>query len=239
MDTTTNSSRKIFLGFLSHRPRWGLTWRGRIFVFLLLLIVGVRGVLQIHPFLAMTKPVETRVMVVEGWISVPSIEMAAKTFQDGDYEMLLTVGGPFRESVSTDRLNYAQVTANQFIELGIAEEKVHPVPSGSPRRDRTYTSAATLRDWLEENGIAVSTLNVMTEGLHARRSRLMFQKAFGKDVSIGVISIPDLNYEPNRWWRYSEGFKGVISEGAAYIYARFLFDPPRSKPKNDEILAGS
>ena len=68
-------------------------------------------------------------------------------------------------------------------------------------------------------------MNVVTESVHARRSRLLFQMAFGDEVQGGVIGVPSPDYEAARWWRYSEGIKEVISEGAAYLYARFLFHP--------------
>jgi hypothetical protein len=61
--------------------------------------------------------------------------------------------------------------------------------------------------------------------VHARRSRLLFQKAFGPGIEVGVIAIRDREYNPRVWWRYSEGVKEVLSEGAAYLYARFLFYP--------------
>jgi hypothetical protein len=40
-----------------------------------------------------------------------------------------------------------------------------------------------------------------------------------------VIAVEDREYDPARWWRYSEGVKEVISEGAGYLYARFFFYP--------------
>ena len=38
---------------------------------------------------------------------------------------------------------------------------------------------------------------------------------------LGVIAVPDPDYDARHWWRYSEGVKDVISEGAAYLYAKF------------------
>jgi hypothetical protein len=66
-----------------------------------------------------------------------------------------------------------------FLEIGLHLEQVEAVSSGVPRRDRTYTAAVALRERLRERGISVKGLNVITEGVHSRRSRLMFEKAFG------------------------------------------------------------
>jgi len=65
----------------------------------------------------------------------------------------------------------------------------------------------------------------MTLGPHARRSRLLFQKAFGKEVKVGVISVEDRDYDPAHWWRSSEGVREVLGEAIAYFYAKFFFSP--------------
>ena len=49
--------------------------------------------------------------------------------------------------------------------------------------------------------------------------------ALGANVAVGVISVPDRGYDPNRWWRYSQGVKTVINEVIGYIYTRFIFRP--------------
>lgn len=216
-----------FSGLVSKRYRWGLTWRGRIVTALGLCALSGAGILGIHSFLGVNAAVESQIMVVEGWISMRSLSMAADTFKADDYKMLCTVGG-IERSRGNDAPNSttsSQITANQFLEMGLPESVVFVVESGDPERDRTYTSAVALRDWFVTQGIAVDSLNVVTEGVHSRRSRLMFQKAFGDAVKIGVISVPDGEYDPRYWWRYSEGVKEVISESAAYLYARFLFHP--------------
>ena len=78
----------------------------------------------------------------------------------------------------------------------------------------------------------VSGIDVVTEDLHARRTRLLFQKAFGDKVTVGVIAVPNPDYDAKHWWRYSAGVKEVVSEAAAYVYARFLFYPSESLPDN-------
>ena len=72
----------------------------------------------------------------------------------------------------------------------------------------------------------VRSINVVTEDVHARRTRLLFQKALGNDVAVGIISVPNPDYDARHWWRYSEGVKDVFAESVAYIYARLLFFYP-------------
>ena len=54
---------------------------------------------------------------------------------------------------------------------------------------------------------------------HARRSKMMFTKVFGKNVAIGIIALNDPLYDPKHWWRTSEGVREVLGEAIAYMYA--------------------
>jgi len=77
--------------------------------------------------------------------------------------------------------------------------------------------------------LAVMNFNVLTEDVHARRTRLLFQEAFGRETTIGIIAVPDPDYDAKHWWRYSEGVREVLGESIAYIYAKFFFWPAKAK----------
>jgi uncharacterized SAM-binding protein YcdF (DUF218 family) len=199
------------------------TWKGCLLLAMVVVLLGYGSLRWIHPFLAVDAPVEARIMVVEGWIPMPALKAAADRFRAEGYEMLCSVGGPLPGEPADSPRNHAVIVADQFLEMGIPAEKIHAIPSGAPERDRTYTSAAVLRGWFKRRGEIPTHLNVVTQGPHSRRSRLLFNAAFGDEVEVGVISVPDPDYDATKWWNYSEGVKEVLSEGAAYLYARFLF----------------
>ena len=69
----------------------------------------------------------------------------------------------------------------------------------------------------------MSSINVLTEGAYARRTRLLYQKAFDQNVTVGIIAVSNPDYNPKQWWRYSDGVREVIGESIAYIYAEFFF----------------
>jgi hypothetical protein len=46
---------------------------------------------------------------------------------------------------------------------------------------------------------------------------------------VGIISVPDPDYDASHWWRSSDGVREVLDEGIAYIYAKFFFWPPKAK----------
>ena len=45
---------------------------------------------------------------------------------------------------------------------------------------------------------------------------------------IGIIAIPDPDYDARHWWRYSEGVREILGESIAYLYAAWFFRPPPS-----------
>lgn len=122
---------------------------------------------------------------------------------------------------------FAERGANKLRRLGVPNDSVQPVPCWEGQNDRTYHSALALKKWFQESNVHPKSIDVVSQGPHARRTRLLFQHAFGKDVRVGIIGTRDADYDPLHWWRSSEGVRDVISEWIAYLYARFLFSPPQ------------
>jgi len=223
--------RRAFWGLFDRRERWSLSWRGRLILSFALLLAGALLLKGVYPFLATTHRVDADVLVVEGWIHEYAIRAAVEEFRSSSYQRVFTTGGPVEGSGGyiNDYQTSASVGADLLTKSGLPNESVQMVPSRVMDRDRTYGSAVALRNWFREHNMSVRSINVVTEDLHARRSRLLFQKALGDNVTVGVIAVPNPDYDARRWWRYSEGVKDVISETAAYLYAKLLFHP--SDPK--------
>jgi len=221
-----------FLGILTRKERWGLSWRG--WLILALLAGSNAGLLlfSVQPFLAETHRVNTNLLVVEGWIHEYAIRAAVKEFGDGSYQRVFTTGGPVAGSGGyiNDYNTSASVGADLLKKYGLSDESVQMVPSRIMDRDRTYGSAVALRNWFREHNLAVRGINVLTEDVHARRTRLLFHKALGNDINVGIIAVPNPDYDSRHWWRYSAGVKDVVSEVASYMYARLLFYPAEPPP---------
>jgi uncharacterized SAM-binding protein YcdF (DUF218 family) len=220
-----------FWGTFVRKERWGLSWRGWSIVFAGILLTFSSSLFCVYPFLAATYRVDANVLVVEGWINEYAIRAAVEEFRSSSYQRVFTTGGPVEGTGGyiNDYQTSASVGADLLTKSGLPNESLQMVPSRVMDRDRTYGSAVALRNWFREHNMSVQSINVVTEDLHARRSRLLFQKALGDNVTVGVIAVPNPDYDARRWWRYSEGVKDVISETAAYLYAKLLFHP--SDPK--------
>jgi len=233
MHSSGQSSQK-FWGLLKRRERWRFSWRGWLLLTLLGLASAFLFFVNVHSFLAITHRVDTNNLVAEGWIQRYALRAAAKEFNSGSYEHIFTTGGPENGSGGyvNDYQTSASVGAAALKKLGIPGEVIQMAPSRVIDRERTYSSAVALRDWFYEHNVSVQSMNVVTEDCHARRTQLLFQKVFGENVPVGIIAVPNPDYDPKYWWRYSDGVREVIGESIAYVYARFLFYPsawPRDK----------
>jgi len=226
-DSSPGEPRKKFWGMLQRKERWGLSWRGRLIVTASILMVFWLVFLEIYPFLAVTHRVDTNILVVEGWVHQYAARAAAEEFKSGNYQRIFTTGGPVNGSGGyiNDYNTSASVGAGLLRKAGVADESVQMVPSRVMSRDRTYSSAIALRDWFREHNMSVHGINVVTEDVHARRTWLLFQEALGPGVEVGIISVPNPDYDASHWWRFSEGVREVMSEGIACIYAKFFFWP--------------
>lgn len=219
--------KKKLFGLITRQERWGLSARGWFCVSAFIVCGGLGWMFSVRPFLAQTKRADTKVLVVEGWIRQFGLKAAVAEIQAGRYEKIYTTGGPIAGSdgATNDFNTSASIGAEWLVKAGVPADLVQMVPSHVAGRDRTYSSAVALREWFRENDVKVASVNVLTEDVHARRTRLLFQEAFGKTTEIGIISVQNPDYDPKRWWRYSEGVREILGESIAYLYADFLFHP--------------
>jgi uncharacterized SAM-binding protein YcdF (DUF218 family) len=226
-------SRQLLGGVVVRKERWGLSWTGWILLLVVILSGAALGVRHIHPFLAKTHRIPTRYLVVEGWIHDYGIDAALVEFRTGVYEFIVTTGGPVQGSgpYTNDFNTSASVAADRLIARGASPERVYMVPSRVVDRDRTYSSARALRTWLESRQEKTPAITILTEALHARRSRLLFELAFEGSAKVGIIAVPNPDYDARRWWYYSEGVREVLGESIAYLYARLFFHPDESQDR--------
>jgi hypothetical protein len=214
------------LGLVRRKEQWALSTRGRIVAFAVFLTLSGVFVFASRPFLALTNRVDTQYLVVEGWVPNYALEESMAEFKAGHYKMIFTVGADPLTGVNIEPGDSVATEAFKRLKwLGMDPDLVKAVPAHIKYRNRTFESAVALRRYIEENHLPVTGINVVTLGAHGRRSRLLFEDAFGDQARVGVISVVNREYDPKRWWKYSEGVREVIGESIAYVYARFFFHP--------------
>jgi len=203
------------------------TLRAVILTALLFVILLVVLVHSIHPFLAQSDPANGNILVVEGWLPDFALEEALRTFRNGEYRLMLTTGEPLLVGYHlSDYKTYAELARAIVLRKGIGEDSIVAVPAPLVKVDRTFAAALAVRKWFDERHMAPGTIDVFSSGPHARRSRLLFQRACGDSVQVGVIAVPDGGYDPDRWWETSRGFQMVVNEALGLLYVWVL--PPGS-----------
>jgi len=218
--------RRRFFGLFKRKEKWVLSWRGRFVVWGGLAALGLIFILKVHPFLAVTERVDTQYLVVEGWVPNYALEESIAEFKSKPYVKLFTVGAdPLTGKNIEEGDSVAGEAYKRLHWLGFDPDIMQAVPAHIKFRNRTFQSAMALRKWIEENHEPVTSFNLVTVGPHSRRSRLLFEEAFDGTARVGIISVTNREYDPGRWWKYSEGVKDVIGEGVGYVYARFFFHP--------------
>jgi len=189
--------------------------------------VLVSVILFVHPFLAPTKPVGGDILVVEGWLPDYALEKAKVRFQKEGYQLLVTTGGEIGKGYHlSEYKTWAELAASRLKSLDFPEDKIMTAPVHKNfKKDRTYYSILALQRRLYEEGFNEASIDMVSLGVHARRSWVLFEKVFSS-ANVGVVAISPNEYDASRWWLSSEGVRSVISESIAYIYARFIFSPP-------------
>jgi hypothetical protein len=213
------------LGLFKRKEVWVPTFRGWLLMAVAVVGLLAGGVAGTEPFLAANRPLHRGVLVVEGWVPDYALEAAKRQFETYSYELVVVAGVPVEHGSHISwATNHAYLAAATLQKLGLPAERVVPVPCPEVPRNRTYAMARKVREWLETHP-GHAQVDVLTLGVHARRTWLLYRLALGANYSAGIIASGDRRYDPKRWWRTSSGFRTVTSELIAYLYAKLLFNP--------------
>ncbi|MGA2863524.1 MAG: ElyC/SanA/YdcF family protein [Verrucomicrobiota bacterium] len=225
MDNASHTA--VRTGLFARRECWVPTRRLWVVLAVLLLGGAFLASHSLSSFLSARSPVSANVLVVEGWLPDFAMQGAIEEFKRGGYKYVITSGGGLPDGWLAGRFKTgAEFAAANLAALGLPTNVIVPAPSARVGRDRTYAAALAVKEWLRMAHPEVRAVNLYSLGPHARRSRLLFQKAMGNKVKVGVIAHPDNRYDSKRWWASMDGFTEVTQEGFAYLYAKCLFRPP-------------
>jgi hypothetical protein len=173
-------------------------------------------------FLSVNSPVGAQVLVVEGWMPSYAYREAAALFRQGGYRNIIAAGVAHDDA---DDVPDARTDSgvDDLVKAGVPRDRIDLATSSEKQLDRTFHSAEAVKRLLLEKGIRATSLDILTVGPHARRSRLLYEGALGGEFKIGIIALPDRRFDPEHWWRSSEGVRAVVDETVAYLYARLYF----------------
>jgi hypothetical protein len=215
-----------FISLFQQRRVWLPTISGWIIILSLLLGIMIGATLNLHSFLAVQRPTDSSLLVVEGWIQPAELDQAIRVFQASSYSKIITTGGPVTPGLCDSGLNtYASLARDYLITHGIPDSKVIAVSAPASAQDRTFLSAVMVRNWINLSGQHTAALNVISSGVHSRRSWTLYRIAFGSNTRIGILSTQPIDYNSSAWWKTSVGTKTVVTELLSWIWTEFLFHP--------------
>jgi hypothetical protein len=193
---------------------------------LLLLAVLIAALMllrqPLHDWLAPVQPTpRASVQVIEGWMDWAELKRARHLLGPKPPGLIVTSGGP-RSGDPAEPTN-----AEHAVTILRAQGLTGVLALSAPdtRIDRTYVSALAVRDGLAARGLMPAAINVYSPGAHARRSRLVYEMAFGPGVEVGIIAVEPHRYDPRHWWAGSEGAKFVMGELQSWLWTKCCFWP--------------
>ena len=178
-------------------------------------------------FFAINQPIAAPdLLIVEGWVTDQNTQDAIQEFRSrSSYKSIITTGTQLpRGYYLSEYKTFADLSRASLVKMGIPANQVIAVPAPGVPKDRSYTSAVAVANWLQlyDPNYPVRSANLLSKSVHARRSWTLFKKALGAQLELGIISVPSQEYDGDRWWTQSEGFKRVLFESIGWFYVTFF-----------------
>ena len=103
------------------------------------------------------------------------------------------------------------------------------VPAGDIFTDEstvisTYEEAERLKAFIDAHPGEFSTIIVVTDAYHTRRTRWAYQHALGDEVTLIMAPVPfDQSGYTSSWWRFPASRQMVVQEYFKYLFYRFRY----------------
>lgn len=129
------------------------------------------------------------------------------------------IGGSNRTLNSYE--SHPQIIRNKLMSFGIDSSKVVALTSKKTTFNRTLVSALAVREWLKSSGQIVKGINVVSRGIHSRRTLITYKRVLNNTDNVGIISLPER----------VEGDSGknsvfrILIESADYLYYNIILLP--------------
>jgi hypothetical protein len=213
---------QLFVRKPCRRPTF---WGWLVFLVLLVLVfrLWLGGVCR---WLSLNEPVPAKTLVVEGWIEDYALRHAVEYYKKNGYRHMIVTGLPLTQW--RDYLHFkntAQGASAVMRKYGFGDTIFQAVIPLSVTINRTYNTAVATRLLFEQHPEFGKSFNIYSVGVHARRTHLMFERAFGNNFRVGIIADTDRTFDPVHWWRTSKGFRNVSNEFVAFVYVWAFFHP--------------
>lgn len=196
------------------------TLAGWVVILAVLTLGAGYGFRNMADFLTVNDPAGADYLVIEAWMNKQELDQGIDYMKTSRYQKVLLVGGPIDDDFYGVDTNYADRATTYFLSRGVPENMVATIRVPGVARNRTYFNAVKVKKWFQEQEIVIPKIDVFSSGVHTRRSRYLYQKAFGDRVDVGVIHSNPSGLDTGRWWQSSATGKRVAVEFANWVLTR-------------------
>lgn len=115
----------------------------------------------------------------------------------------------------------SELSRIHLIKSGIDASLIIAVTGKSSRINRTLRSALAFRSWLANYNGNVNSINIISDGIHSRRTMITYNSILKRNIEIGIISLS----EPAKEGFPKHKFLEILSETLKLIYYRLILIP--------------
>jgi uncharacterized SAM-binding protein YcdF (DUF218 family) len=134
---------------------------------------------------------------------------AAALFRAGMAPHVVATGRSLRSYATTTDL-----MKRDLVDHGVPAAAILPL---THRADDTREEAVAVSEFVHSHGW--KKILLVTSNYHTRRSEYIYERTLPPGTQLRVISAPDVEYDPQSWWRTREGLKIFFHETGGYIAA--------------------
>jgi uncharacterized SAM-binding protein YcdF (DUF218 family) len=134
---------------------------------------------------------------------------AAALFRAGMAPHVVATGRSLRSYATTTDL-----MKRDLVDHGVPAAAIIPL---THRADDTREEAVAVSEFVHTHGW--KKILLVTSNYHTRRSEYIYERILPPGTQLRVISAPDIEYDPQSWWRTREGLKIFFHEAGGYLAA--------------------
>ena len=131
-----------------------------------------------------------------------------------------------KHPILTNFASVADICAHKLHMEGIPDQLIEVVASPVSDKNRTLASAIVISNYLEDQNLPYASINIMSEGIHARRTWMSYKFALRNQAdALGIISVPPVRSSNSAIKPYSK--KEIVRELSSILYYKFFFNKRR------------
>lgn len=125
------------------------------------------------------------------------------------------------KSITNNYRSYAEKAKTILAGYGIDTSIIIAIPGTKRHLHKTLNTALAFRNWADTSEIMISGINIVTQGVHGRRTFVTYRRIIGDGYPIGIISLDYQNSKENYLFGLINTAREVLS--LFYYYILLLF----------------